>query len=122
MKKKIITLICILILTNAMPAAFAIPTQLPANTITTEEEALHEKSTNLFMRFIVSIINILSGKNTQNQITSRNVSEFSSTVKSYQALEEKENPDYADSKTKEKVEFGTGILDIIAGILSFFKM
>lgn len=123
MKKKIIIFILFAIFTVSVPKCCAIPTTLPQNNITlTEEEAFDRQTQNLFFRFLSAIINVFKGNDKGISIKSSDVKEFSSDIKAYQAIEEKNDPDYKNSPAKEKADFGTGILDIIAGILSIFGL
>jgi hypothetical protein len=123
MKKKIIIFILFAIFTVSVPKCCAIPTTLPQNNITlTEEEAFNNQTQNLFFRFLSAIINVFKGNDKGISIKSSDVKEFSSDIKAYQAIEEKNDPDYKNSHAKEKADFGTGILDIIAGILSIFGL
>jgi hypothetical protein len=85
----------------------------------------------LFCQFCGLIIDQNEIKNNGNNICNKNAfnicqfnisDEFSSTIKTYQEIEAKNNPDYENSHAKEKADFGTGLLDIFAGILAFFGL
>ena len=123
MKKYLLILICLIILANSPLPALSIQTKLPQNNIQIqEEEVLNRKTQNLFWEFITGIIRFFKGDTDVVTVKSKDVKEFSSTIKTYQELEAKNNPDYENSQAKEKADFGTGLLDIIAGILSFFGL
>ena len=113
----------LILLASSTPTALSIQTNLPQNNIQlTEEEVFHEKTQNVFFSFIGAIIKFFRGDSTGIAVKSNDVREFSSAIKDYQAIEEKNNPDYENSLAKEKADFGRGLLDIIAGILSFFGL
>ncbi len=123
MKKYLLILICLIVLAISPVPALSIQTQLPQNNIQLqEEEVLNQKTQNLFWEFITGIIRFFRGDTATVTVKSKDVKEFSSTIKTYQELEAKNNPDYENSHAKEKVDFGTGLLDIIAGILAFFGL
>ena len=123
MKKKIIILMSLILLGSSTPTALSIQTQIPQNNIQiTEEEAFHENTQNTFFSFIGAIIKFFRGDSAGITVKSNDVREFSSAIKDYQDIEEKNNPDYQNSHAKEKADFGRGLLDIIAGILSFFGL
>ena len=123
MKKKAIILLCLMLLMAGMPACHSLPTQLPQNNIQiSEEEVFNQKVENSFWGFITGLFRFFRGEKDEFSVKSGDVKEFSSTVKTYQEIEAKNNLDYENSHAKEKTDFGIGILDIIAGILSFFGL
>ena len=122
MKKKILILLSLIIITNTCES-FALPTKLPQNnTQITKEEAFHTETQNNFFKLFGAIIKIFKGENTSNTIKSSDIKNISSNIKTYQNIESENNPDYEYSSAKEKTDFGLGILEIIAGILSFFGL
>ena len=123
MKKYLLILICLITLAISPLPALSIQTKLPQNNIqVTEEEVLNQKTQNLFWEFVTGIIRFFRGDTGTVAVKSKDVKEFSSTIKTYQEIEAKNNPDYENSHAKEKADFGTGLLDIFAGILAFFGL
>ena len=114
---------CLILLGTGTPAVLSIQTTLPQNNIQlTEEEAFGQSAEKNFFSFITTIIRFFKGETTSVPVSSKNVRDFSSAVKNYQAAEAKNDPDYENSHAKEKTDFGLGILEIIAGILTFFGL
>ena len=124
MKKKLLTAILLLTLLIGMPYyTHAISTKVGTSNIQTSAQyEFQDRSQNLISKFFNWIFAVLSGKNENLTLKSDSIKEFSGTLKSYNELEQAQNPEYEDSKTKDKLDFSTGILDIIAGILSFFGL
>jgi len=121
MKRKIIilSLICII----SMPSCYALTTRLPQNNIPiSAEENFHEQTKSNLFNFLGGIIKLFTGNTNEVSVKSGDIRNISSNIKTYQDIESKNNPDYETSNAKDKTDFGTAILDIIAGILSFFGM
>ena len=106
---------------NFCQISHALATKFPQEkTYQMTDEELNQKTENLFIKFISGVIKAIQGENAQIPIKSQNLEEVSSTIDFYQAKEMDNNPNYANSSTKEKIDFGARILSLIAGILSVF--
>ena len=121
--KKIITIFIILLLGQAN--CHALQTNIPQKPFQTQEiqfkQNQNDNFLSMFFEFIGGIFNRLTGKHTGAIIKSQDVTRLSDTIKTYQSQEESTDPNYENSHTKDKTDFGTGILDIIAGILKIFE-
>lgn len=106
-----------------MPSCYALTTRIPQNnTPITAEENFDKQTTGNLFGIIGGIIKFFRGDTDKVSVKSGDVRNISSNIKTYQDIESKNNPDYETSNAKDKTDFGTAILDIIAGILSFFGM
>ncbi len=123
MKFKVLLLTGLMFISFGCQSVHALPVKMPqAQTQQLSDEELNEQTTNIFMGFLNSIFKILTGKSNEISVKSSDVRNFSNTVKNYQEQELANNPEYEGSHAQDKTDFGTAILDIIAGILSFFGM
>lgn len=91
-------------------------------TTATKEEEFHQSCFQQVISFINGFIKFINGEETSPSIKSDNVKNVSNTIKTYQAIETKNNPSYSDSAEKDKTDFGIGLLDLLAGILKFFGL
>ena len=100
----------------------ALPTKIPVQTVQNSEEQLNNNIFNIFISFVSGVFNHINSQSIKPIVTSENVSTFSDTIKNYESVQQNYDNDYETSKEKDKLEFGTGILDLISGILKFFGM
>lgn len=121
--KNFITVLLILLLGDIN--CHAIQTNIPQKPAQTNEiqfeRTQNENFLNLFFSFIGGLFNRITGKNSGPIVKSQDVTTLSNTIKTYQVMEEKSNPEYSKSQTKDKTDFSIGILDLAAGILKLFE-
>jgi hypothetical protein len=123
MNKKLVYILIFIFLGNI--SCNALQTNMPLNKIATQEIQIekpeNESFLNLFFSFIGGIFKRITGESSNPLVKSEDLSKLSNEIKFQQSKEEQTNPEYKNSHTKDKVDFGTGILDLIAGILKFFE-
>ena len=124
MKLKVFFIICvsILLLEGFTVQVNALPTKIPTQTVQKQEEQLSNNIFDLFISFISGVFNRVNNQPATPFVSSQNVTKFSGTIKEYESLEHANSQGYESSTEKEKVAFGAGLLDLIAGILKFFGM
>lgn len=123
MKFKVFLLTFFMLFILSCQCVPALPTKLPQTSVQqVSDEEFNDETTNLFFGFFQGVIKILLGENNKITVKSKDVKNLSNTVKIYQEQELANNPEYEESNAKDKADFGTMILDIIAGVLSIFGL
>ena len=124
MKLKIVFIICILSLfiEGSMLQTHALPTKIPAQTVQDQEEQQSNNIFDILISFVSGVFNRINNQPAQPFVSSQNITKFSDTIKEYESVQQINSQGYENSHEKEKLDFGTGFLDLISGILKFFGM
>lgn len=119
MKKTLLILLFLLLVAPCSEAVSPTVYQMQ----TTGVKAVENVEDSIFstvIAFFAGIFKQITGQNTQPIVTSQNVDLLSNTIKHYQNEEKKNNPNYENSPSEDKTNFGIGLLNLIANILKIF--